>query len=231
MRLPCLVFSWKGNAKQGEQFCNLCGNETPVLSDMASDPHRLTPSTLPSRTSYGHIRPRRDDPACAGACRGFVYVLAVPSGQIEGANVATATAIVLADAQATPVNHTFNPIGKDEKEVFWFIDQSATNAIGFWRISVDISQPKTPQVGESSSRRVNRIMVGLHEPVLETVSNNTVSGIAPAPTVSYIPRVFCEFVVPERSALLDRQNLRKMAANLLANSNIVNVVENLNYLT
>lgn len=145
--------------------------------------------------------------------------------------MATATPIVLADAQATPVNHTFTPIGKDEKEVFWFVDQSAANAIGFWRISVDINQPKVPQIGESSSRRVSRIMIGVHEPVLETVSNSTVSGVAPAPTVSYIPRSFHEFVLPERGTLLDRQNLRKMAANLLANSNIINVVENLNYLT
>lgn len=145
--------------------------------------------------------------------------------------MATAISIVLADAQATPVNHTFTPIGKDEKDVFWFVDQSASNAIGYWRISVDISQPKVPQVGESSSRRVNRIMIGMHEPVLENVTNSTVSGVAPAPTVSYIPRSFHEFVIPERAALLDRKNLRKMAANLLNDANIVSVVENLNYLT
>lgn len=144
--------------------------------------------------------------------------------------MATATAIVLADAQATPVNHTFTPIGKDSKNIFWFIDQSAANAIGFWKISVEILQPGLAQPGESSARRVARVKLGLHEPVLETVSNNTVSGIAPAPTVSYIPRSFHEFVMPERSASLDRKNLRKMSANLLADNNIINVVENLAYL-
>lgn len=144
--------------------------------------------------------------------------------------MATATAIVLADAQATPVNHTFSPVGKDGKGAYWFIDQSAANAIGYWKVSVEISQPGNPQPGESSAKRVMRFRVGLHEPVLETVSNSTVSGIAPAPTVAYIPRVFTEFVIPERAALLDRKNLRKMAANLLADNNIINVVENLNYL-
>ena len=145
--------------------------------------------------------------------------------------MATATPIVLADAQATPVNHTFTPIGKDEKDVFWFVDQSQSNAIGYWRISVEINQPKLAQPNESSSRRVARIMIGVHEPVLENVTNSTVSGVAPAPTVSYIPRSFHEFVLPERAALQDRKNLRKMAANLLADANIIAVVENLNYLT
>jgi hypothetical protein len=145
--------------------------------------------------------------------------------------VATATNIVLADAQATPVNHTFNPIGKDDKDVFWFIDQSAPNAIGYWRVSVEINQPKLAQPNESSSRRVARIMIGLHEPVLENVTNSTVSGVAPAPTVSYIPRSFHEFVLPERAALQDRKNIRKMAANLLSDANVIAVVENLNYLT
>jgi hypothetical protein len=144
--------------------------------------------------------------------------------------MATATAIVLADAQGTPVSHTFTPVGKDDKGVFWFIDQSASNAIGFWKISVDIKQPNTPQPGESSAKRVARFKIGLHEPVLENVTNSTISGIAPAPTVAYIPRVITEFVVPERSALLDRKNLRKMVSALLADSNVVNVVENLNYL-
>ena len=144
--------------------------------------------------------------------------------------MATATAITLADAQATPVNHTFSPVGLDAKKTFWFVDQSQANAIGYWKISVEISQPPTPQPGESSAKRVIRVRIGLHEPILETVSNSTVSGIAPAPTVAYIPRSFVEFILPERSALLDRKSLRKMTANLLNDVNIINVVENLTYL-
>lgn len=144
--------------------------------------------------------------------------------------MATATAITLADAQVTPVNHVFNPVGLDPKGVFWFVDPSAANSIGNWRISAEITQPQIANPGESSARRVNRVRIGLHEPVLETVSNSTVSGIAPAPTVAYVPRSFHEFVLPERSALLDRKSLRKMAASLLNDNNIINVVENLTFL-
>lgn len=142
----------------------------------------------------------------------------------------TATAITLADAQATPVSHVFTPTGMDDSRTFWFVDQSAANAIGYWKISVEIKQPPPASAGQSSDKRVFRVKVGLHEPVLENVTNATVSGIAPAPTVSYVPRSFHEFILPERSALLDRKSLRKMSANLLADANIVNVIENLAFL-
>lgn len=145
--------------------------------------------------------------------------------------MATATAIVLADAQATPVNHTFTPIGADGNDVYWFIDQSQANAIGYWKVSIEITRPKLAQPGESSKNRVERVRVGLHEPVLETVSNSTVSGIAPAPTIAYIPRSFTEYILPERGVMLDRKNLRKMTANLQNDANVIAVVETGAYLS
>jgi len=144
--------------------------------------------------------------------------------------MAVATNIVLADALATPVNHTFVPIGKDDKGIFWFTDQSVTNAIGFWRISVEVKAPAAARAGQSSADRTYRVRIGLHEPILETVSNGTVSGISPAPTISYIPRSFTEYVMPERASLQNRKDLRKMTASLNADANIIAVVENLNYL-
>lgn len=128
------------------------------------------------------------------------------------------------------MNHTFNPIGKDDAGTFWFDDQSVTNVVGFWRISVEVKRPAPARAGQSTSDRTIRVKVGLHEPVLEVVSNGTVSGIAPAPTVAYIPRSFTEYVIPERASLLDRKNLRKMTSSLNADTNIIGVVENLGYL-
>lgn len=141
-----------------------------------------------------------------------------------------ASSIVLADAQGTPVNHTFVPIGRDGKGVFWFEDQSQANAIGYWKISVELIRPAVPAAKQSSDGRSFRVKVGLHEPILETVSNNTVSGIAPAPTISYTVRSFTEYVMPERASLLDRQNVRKMNYNLQNNAQVVAVVETLTYL-
>ena len=138
-----------------------------------------------------------------------------------------ASNIVLADAQATPVNHTFIPIGPDAQKVFWFEDQSQATPNGFWRISVELKRPPSAQPGQSSSGRTFRARITLNEPVLETLGTNTVSGIPPAPTVAYIPRCITEYILPERSVLQNRKDLRKMMANLLAESQMTAVVENL----
>jgi len=135
--------------------------------------------------------------------------------------------IVLADAQGTPVNHTFVPLGPDTAGVFWFEDQSQASPIGYWRISYQLKRPTASTAGASSSQRTYRATIGLHEPVLENVTNNTVSGIAPAPTVSYIPRSFTEYVMPERSSLQNRKDLRKMTFNLSNEAQFIALVESL----
>lgn len=140
-----------------------------------------------------------------------------------------ATNIVLADAQATPVNHTFIPVGLIG-DVFWFEDQSQANAVGYWKISVQVTRPAAPTAGTSSKDRVFRVKIGLHEPVMETIGNNTMSGILPAPTVAFIPRVFLEYVLPERATLQNRKDLRKMLGLLNSEAQITNVVENLTVL-
>lgn len=138
-----------------------------------------------------------------------------------------ASNIVLADAQGTPVNHTFVPLGPDANGVFWFEDQSQASPIGYWRISYQLKRPTVGGAGTNSANRTYRAVIGLHEPILETVSNNTVSGIAPAPTISYVPRSFAEYVMPERASLQNRKDLRKMFYNLQAESQLVALVETL----
>jgi len=142
-----------------------------------------------------------------------------------------ASNIVLADAQATPVNHTFVPMGRDGNDVFWFEDQSATSAIGYWRISVELKKPPPAQAKMNSDGRSVRCKIGLHEPILENVSNSTISGISPAPTLSYIPRGYMEFIFPERATLQNRKDMRKMLALLAAETQVVSTVENLVWLS
>lgn len=138
-----------------------------------------------------------------------------------------ASNIVLADAQGTPVNHTFVPLGPDRDGVFWFEDQSQASPIGYWRISYQLKRPTVGQAGSNSNQRTFRAVIGLHEPALENVTNNTVSGIAPAPTISYVPRSFVEYVMPERASLQNRKDLRKMTYNLQNEAQLVSLVESL----
>jgi hypothetical protein len=138
-----------------------------------------------------------------------------------------ATSFVLADAAGTPVNHTFVPNGKDDKGTFWYVDRSQANAIGYWKVSVEFKEPASDlKPGSNSKDRNYRIRLGLHEPVMEVLGNNTVSGISPSPTVAYIPRMYIETIVSERSSTLERQHLTKMGASLLAIPQIKATIDN-----
>lgn len=135
--------------------------------------------------------------------------------------------IVLADAQGTPVNHTFLPLGPDTNGVWWFEDQSVATPIGYWRISIKLE--RTPPAGNgavSSANRVNRVVVGLHQPVLETLGTAD-NGITPPPTVSFVNRSRVEFAMPERNTLQNRKDLRKMTSNVLADANVITLIESL----
>jgi hypothetical protein len=133
--------------------------------------------------------------------------------------------IVLNDAAATPVAHTFNPARQGlvaNSQVAEFEDRVVNGGIpvGFYRFSIDFSRPM-------KQRKSYRVKLKLETPVLETVSNSTVSGIAPAPTVSYTPLVQIDVVIPERSSLQIRKDLRKMIYEALNNTQVVNAIENL----
>lgn len=132
--------------------------------------------------------------------------------------------IVLADAQAIPVNHTFIPLGPDLKGVWWFEDQTGTSTLGYNRISLQLVRPSAPAPGESAAGRVNRIKIGIHVPSLETLGTND-AGLTPAPTVSYINRANIELIQPERSTLQNRKDVRKYAQFLLADAQVVAMSE------
>ena len=100
----------------------------------------------------------------------------------------------------------------------------------FRSVSSHDRKPTIARQGESAQNRVTRVKVTLSEPVLEALSSNA-AGYVPAPTVAYVPRCVSEFVLPERSSLQNRKDIRKMASNLLADANIVAVVENLQFLS
>jgi len=140
-----------------------------------------------------------------------------------------ASNIVIADAAATPVNHTFIPMGIDANQVYWWVDQSASNALGYWKASLSIQRPAAPAAGQNADGRNYRVKVQLWEPVLANVTNSTVSGVLPSATLAYTMRATCDFTLPEAGALLDRQNISKMFPLLLQNAQVTSVVTTLAY--
>jgi hypothetical protein len=134
-----------------------------------------------------------------------------------------ATAIVIADAQATPVNHTFNPVGflPATPDVFLFEDRSPGSFIGFNRITGSVIRPV------SASKQANgdiRVKVQLILPKLETLGNAS-SGITPPDTLAYNTKVDVTYTLSERSSQLDRDNVVKMLPLLLADSQIKAMVQ------
>lgn len=135
--------------------------------------------------------------------------------------------ITLSDALATPVVHTFVPMGPDASGVWWWEDQSASNPVGNNRISMSLVRPPPATAGTSSRDRVIKVRIQLYTPKLETVSNSTVSGILPAPVVGYVLSAKTEYVMSERATLQDRKDLRKFNDFVHADASVVALVETL----
>lgn len=120
--------------------------------------------------------------------------------------------IVLADALT--VNHTFAP-AKTSADYALLEDRSAGIYIGYNKLSFSLSRPKGP--AQQATRNL-KLSIKIETPKLEVVSNSTVSGISPAPTVSYRPTVEIWATFPERCQLTDRQDLLAYTINALLTS-------------
>jgi len=135
--------------------------------------------------------------------------------------------IVVNDAQATPVAHTFVPLGPDKNGVWWFEDQSQSTPIGYWRLSLQLLRTPQASNGQSAiSNRVNRVKIAFHAPTLETLGSSD-SGITPPPTIAYIDRSSAEFILPERDTLQNRKDQRAILRAVLSNALAVDMIENL----
>lgn len=135
--------------------------------------------------------------------------------------MAVATNIVLADAQASPVNHTFVPLGPMKGYDMVWEDQSQASPNGYWRIGVSQSRPSNKIAGSPIVTKIT-----LLEPVLEAIAP-AASGLTQPPTVAYTPSVVTEYRVSDRSNLQVRKDLRKMNANLQAEAQVTAWVETL----
>lgn len=132
--------------------------------------------------------------------------------------------IVINDGLATPVSHTFNPNSGDGNvagvSVIEYEDRSGGISVGFPKISITTRVP-------TKANKNRKVLFAIKVPVLEVVSNSTVSGIAPAPTVAYDVTFQGSFVLPERASLASRKDLLAYAKNLLANTMVTSAIETL----
>lgn len=126
--------------------------------------------------------------------------------------------VVINDGAGTPVAHTFAPVTINGP-LASYADRSGGIAVGFPTITASLTSP-------TKTSRLYKARLRVVVPVLETLSNSTVSGILPAPTKGYDMTADMTFLMPERSTLQNRKDLLAFAKNLLANALVTAVIEN-----
>lgn len=129
-------------------------------------------------------------------------------------------ALTIADGQATPANHTFDPVNIKNDVAQW-ADRSSGIALGFPIISQSLRVP-TNAKGARNYRMTAKVVL----PVLEQTSASTATGIQPAPTKAYDLIVNIEMVLPERSTLAQRKDLAAYAKNVLASAPVQLAIQN-----
>lgn len=117
--------------------------------------------------------------------------------------------VTLADGQATPANHTFTtgPVVQlpDGAKRFVWLDFSVNGgvAIGANRVDMDVRTPMfsaSPGNKAGDSAQTLSVACKFTVPTLETLSNNTSSGINPQPTHAFDTTVWMKCVRNGRAA-------------------------------
>lgn len=128
------------------------------------------------------------------------------------------TTIVVPDAAATPVNHTFTPVKVDGESASW-LEKSATVASGFWNLIQTLRAPLAGQV-DKLYRHTTKLSIPIQ-------TNETINGVTRVVTL-YTLRANVEFVIPADATLQNRKDLRKLTVGILNDATMVDQVENLN---
>lgn len=122
--------------------------------------------------------------------------------------------IVINDGATTPVAHTFEPTGKDAKEVLIY-EQITPLPLTFL---------ETPRIGykhvrntapQNQLRSTQKVTYTLRLPVAETLGTSD-TGLTPPPTLAWTDSVRIEFDLSDRGTKQQRKDLRVLAVNLMS---------------
>lgn len=127
--------------------------------------------------------------------------------------------IVINDGAATPVAHTFYPQQSDP-DALYRENLSGIALIGNGVIKASVKPSKTTE-------GMNRVQLSLQLPALETATAQNSEGYTAAPKVAYVTTVNVDFILPNRSTAQQRKDCRVLLSNLLANSQVIDAIENL----
>lgn len=121
--------------------------------------------------------------------------------------------VTLTDAASTPVDHTFVPADCTSAKATW--EETA--------ISIPIGRPKA-ELSITETQNTFKVNVALMLPVMETISGD-VGGYVAAPQVAYTMTGKAELILPKRSTLQNRKDLKSMFIDFLSDAFVTAAVE------
>lgn len=129
--------------------------------------------------------------------------------------------IVVNDGQATPVAHTFVPLGfdTDGKSFIWEEQDGSLPPILWRRIKARLARNDPTEPGRNAGDSKAKVIVSVLLPTGETLGTAD-NGIEPPPTLAYINRNNNEFSTSGRATVAERKDLQAFGSNILANAQI-----------
>jgi hypothetical protein len=131
--------------------------------------------------------------------------------QLTSASTVRLGTTVRSNDAAVGVNRTFDPDGFRLPGVTRWVDRSGGISVGYPAIELSVRRPV-------NGSKLYRVKMTVSLPTLEQTSPSTASGIQPAPTKAYECFATLEFLLPERSALWERQALFDTVHSLFAST-------------
>lgn len=135
--------------------------------------------------------------------------------------MALATNIVIADALATPVNHTLIPVGRDNLGVLRYIEQTTGPQIGAWLAGISLRKPGPAKAMQNTAGRLEKVTLSVRIPTLETMANNS-AGYVPAPMISHYRDTTCVMTRSERASEIENKTSRLALIAMLQSAAFIN---------
>jgi len=127
--------------------------------------------------------------------------------------------IVVPDAAATPVNHTFVAQKVSGGQAL-HQEKSAAFPLGYWPLTTALREP----VGTGG--KVYKFTATFAMPSLKTYTDLSGNQVT---VVDYVHRANVEILLPVNGTLQNRKDFRKMLSGILADAQCTDQIENLNY--
>lgn len=133
------------------------------------------------------------------------------------------SSIIINDGTATPVSHTFNPMGLSASGELT-LEQTApvpANPLAAIRLRVSAERKRANAM---RLEELHKVRASVHQPFMETLGT-TDGGIMPPPTVAYYNTANIEILINRRSSAAQAKNLRVLTLNMLNHAALVALVD------